>query len=95
MGSSGFEELKRYTRSGTDFGREIVAVLNERIQLEQMYSKSLRRLGQRISKASCLIITSPLSSSWNAVGLEMEKEAEIHRLLSHYLLYEYEIIQRR
>jgi len=79
MGINGFEEMKRYTRSGTDFGREIVAALSERIQLEQMYSKSLRRLGQKISKASCLIISSPLSSAWNTVGLEMEKEADIHK----------------
>jgi len=79
MGINGFEEMKRYTRSGTDFGREIVAALSERIQLEQMYSKSLRKLGQKISKASCLIISSPLSSAWNTVGLEMEKEADIHK----------------
>ena len=57
-----------------------------RIQLEQMYSKSLRRLGQKISKASCLIISSPLSSAWNTVGLEMEKEADIHKFAT-ILLY--------
>ena len=44
-----------------------------------MYSKNLRRLGQRISKASCLIVPSPLSNAWNSVGLEMEKEADIHK----------------
>ena len=30
QGINGFEEMKRYTRSGTDFGREIVAALSER-----------------------------------------------------------------
>lgn len=86
MGVNGFEDLKRYTRAGTDFGREIVSVLNERIQLEQMYSKNLRRLGQRISKASCLIVPSPLSNAWNSVGLEMEKEADIHKEFGSDLL---------
>ena len=52
-----------------------------------MYSKSLRRLGQKISKASCLIISSPLSSAWNTVGLEMEKEADIHKFVTYFALF--------
>nr|CAB3264409.1 nostrin [Phallusia mammillata] len=79
MGNAGFEELKRFTRQGTDFGREIVNVLNERATLEQYYAKGLRRLGQRINKATCGILSSPLSNAWKTVGVEMEKESEVHR----------------
>uniref|UniRef100_H2YSV6 F-BAR domain-containing protein n=1 Tax=Ciona savignyi TaxID=51511 RepID=H2YSV6_CIOSA len=79
MGNTGFEEMKRYTRQGTEFCREIVNILNERAILEQNHAKSLRRLGQRMSKASCSVPASPSSSSWKTVGVEMEKEAEVHR----------------
>ena len=44
-----------------------------------MYAKNLRRLGQRIAKATCGILGSPLSNAWKTVGLEMEKESEAHR----------------
>nr|XP_026690621.1 nostrin [Ciona intestinalis]XP_026690622.1 nostrin [Ciona intestinalis]XP_026690623.1 nostrin [Ciona intestinalis] len=79
MGTVGFEEIKRYTRQGTEFCREIVNILNERAMLEQNYAKSLRRLGQRMSKAACSVLGSPMSSSWKTVGVETEKEAELHR----------------
>ena len=49
-----------------------------RALVEQNYAKSLRRLGQRVSKATSLILVSPLSNAWQTVGVEMEKEAQLH-----------------
>ncbi|CAK8672395.1 unnamed protein product [Clavelina lepadiformis] len=86
MGNVGFEELKRYSRQGTEFGREIVNILNERAQLEQYYAKGLRRLGQRISKATSLLLGSGLTNAWKTVGVEMEKEAELHNETGQFLI---------
>ena len=44
-----------------------------------MYYKNLRKPEKQILKASCLIVPSPLSNVQNTVGLEMEKEADIHK----------------
>ena len=49
-----------------------------RAAVEQNYAKALRRLGQRVSKATSLILVSPVSNAWKTVGVEMEKEAELH-----------------
>jgi len=61
-------------------------VCHSRAQLEQNYAKGLRRLGQRLSRATSVVPGSPLSNAWKTVGVEMEKEAELHRLFGYYLL---------
>ena len=86
MGHVGFDQLHHFNRQSTEFGRELVNILNERAQVEQNYAKSLRRLGQHIVKATSLLLVSPLGNAWKNVGVEMEKEAEIHCDLANLLL---------
>ena len=54
--------------------------------MEQNYAKSLRRLGQRVSKATSSILVSPLSNAWKTVGVEMEKEGELHRFYMFFIV---------
>ncbi|XP_028162985.1 nostrin isoform X2 [Ostrinia furnacalis] len=75
---NGFDELRRYVKQGSDFSKELAAILQERVEAENYYSKCLAKLGTKLSKA-CKESVGSCAEAWKHVALEMEKRAEIHR----------------
>jgi len=49
-GPNGWEELKKVIKGGTDFCKELSSLLQERVEVEQTYAKSLQKVSSRLSK---------------------------------------------
>jgi len=49
-GPNGWEELKKVIKGGTDFCKELSSVLQERVEVEQSYAKSLQKVSSRLAK---------------------------------------------
>uniref|UniRef100_A0A1A9W8N0 SH3 domain-containing protein n=1 Tax=Glossina brevipalpis TaxID=37001 RepID=A0A1A9W8N0_9MUSC len=80
-GQNGFEELRRYIKQGGDFGKELVLILQERIDSELLYSKSLSKMANKLNKA-CRELPGSVAEAWRGVATEMESRSDIHRQLS-------------
>lgn len=87
QGQNGFEELRRYVKQGGDFGKDLVTILQERIDAEQLYSKSLSKMASKLNKA-CREIPGSIADAWRGVATEMESRSEVHRLFSNSLTEE-------
>ncbi|XP_065362754.1 uncharacterized protein Nost isoform X6 [Calliphora vicina] len=87
MGQNGFEELRRYIKQGGDFGKELIIILQERIDSELMYSKSLSKMANKLNKA-CRELPGTIAEAWRGVATEMETRSDIHRQLSASLAEE-------
>ncbi|CAB3259075.1 unnamed protein product [Arctia plantaginis] len=81
---NGFDELRRYVKQGSDFSKELAAILQERIEAEIYYSKCLAKLGTKLTKA-CKESVGSCAEAWKHVAMEMEKRSEIHRNYSSAL----------
>ncbi|XP_014366599.2 nostrin isoform X1 [Papilio machaon] len=75
---NGFDELRRYVKQGSDFSKELAAILQERVEAENYYSKCLAKLGTKLTKA-CKESVGSCAEAWKHVAIEMEKRSEIHR----------------
>ncbi|CAK1588321.1 unnamed protein product [Parnassius mnemosyne] len=84
---NGFDELRRYVKQGSDFSKELAAILQERVEAENYYSKCLAKLGTKLSKA-CKESVGSCADAWKHVAIEMEKRSEIHRNYSSALAEE-------
>ncbi|KAM3968529.1 nostrin [Aphomia sociella] len=84
---NGFDELRRYVKQGSDFSKELAAILQERVEAENYYSKCLAKLGTKLSKA-CKESVGSCAEAWKHVAIEMEKRSEIHRNYSNSLTEE-------
>jgi len=49
-GPNGWEELKKVIKGGTDFCKELSSLLQERVEVEQTYAKSLQKVSSRLTK---------------------------------------------
>ncbi|XP_055840774.1 uncharacterized protein LOC129908359 isoform X2 [Episyrphus balteatus] len=87
QGQNGFEELRRYIKQGGDFGKELILILQERVESEQLYSKSLSKMATKLNKA-CRELPGSIADAWRGVATEMESRSEIHRQLSSSLVEE-------
>ncbi|XP_017477713.1 PREDICTED: LOW QUALITY PROTEIN: uncharacterized protein LOC108367574 [Rhagoletis zephyria] len=80
-GQNGFEELRRYVKQGGDFGKELIIILQERVESETLYSKSLSKMANKLNKA-CRELPGSIADAWRGVATEMENRSDIHRQLS-------------
>ncbi|XP_054727150.1 uncharacterized protein LOC129236891 isoform X1 [Anastrepha obliqua] len=80
-GQNGFEELRRYVKQGGDFGKELIMILQERVECETLYSKSLSKMANKLNKA-CRELPGSIADAWRGVATEMENRSDIHRQLS-------------
>lgn len=88
-GYDGFEELRKYIKHGSEFSKEVAAVLQERAELESNYAKNLNKLAAKLLKAMTVnTCIGSLMDGWKAVGIAMELEAELHKNLGAGLLDE-------
>lgn len=86
-GQNGFEELRRYIKQGGDFGKDLAAILQERVDSEQLYAKSLSKMATKLNKA-CREIPGTIADAWRGVANEMETRSEVHRQFSNSLIEE-------
>lgn len=83
-GQNGFEEIRRFVKQGGDFGKDLIAILQERTEIEQIYAKSLSKIANKLNKA-CRDLPGTIADSWRAVSTEIESRGEIHRQFSNSL----------
>ncbi|XP_065089703.1 uncharacterized protein Nost [Ochlerotatus camptorhynchus] len=83
-GQNGFEEIRRFVKQGGDFGKDLIAILQERTEIEQIYAKSLSKIASKLNKA-CRDLPGTIAESWRAVSTEIESRGEIHRQFSNSL----------
>ncbi|CAG0884675.1 unnamed protein product [Cyprideis torosa] len=77
-----FDELRRHVKRGNEFGKELAMIMNERAELESLYAKSLSKLSSKLLKAARDGPSGTTSTAWQAVGADMEAQAELHRSFS-------------
>ncbi|XP_058464995.1 uncharacterized protein LOC131438766 [Malaya genurostris] len=83
-GQNGFEEIRRFVKQGGDFGKDLITILQERMEIEQIYAKSLSKIANKLNKA-CRDLPGTIADSWRAVSTEIESRGEIHRQFSNSL----------
>ncbi|XP_038107797.1 uncharacterized protein LOC6036718 isoform X1 [Culex quinquefasciatus] len=83
-GQNGFEEIRRFVKQGGDFGKDLIAILQERTEIEQIYAKSLSKIANKLNKA-CRDLPGTIAESWRAVSTEIESRGEVHRQFSNSL----------
>ncbi|XP_055528809.1 uncharacterized protein LOC129720926 [Wyeomyia smithii] len=83
-GQNGFEEIRRFVKQGGDFGKDLIAILQERMETEQIYAKSLSKIANKLNKA-CRDLPGTIADSWRAVSTEIESRGEVHRTFSNSL----------
>lgn len=74
-------------KQGGDFGKDLAAILQERLEAEHVYSKSLSKMASKLNK-TCREIPGSLAEAWRAVATEMESRSEVHRQFSKSLTEE-------
>ncbi|XP_047739333.1 nostrin [Hyalella azteca] len=87
-GHNGFDELRRYIKGGGEFCKELAVILQERAELESAYAKGLHKLAGKLLKASRDSLGS-VHQAWQAVGQELDNEAEVHRNVHEWRTAEY------
>ncbi|XP_025096721.1 nostrin-like [Pomacea canaliculata] len=78
QGYEGFEDLRKFIKHGSEFSKDVGAILHERAELESTYAKGLNKLAAKLLKA-VTVSTGSLADGWKAVGVAMEQEAELHK----------------
>lgn len=73
--------MRRYVKQGGDFGKDLSVILQERIEAEQNYAKSLSKMASKLNKA-CRDIPGTIADAWRSVSTEMESRSEVHRQFS-------------
>lgn len=84
-GLTGFEELKKYIRQGSDLCKDVAAIVQERAELDREYSKGLSKVAHKLLKATQNSVGT-LSDGWKAVANSIEVEADLHKNLSNSLI---------
>ncbi|XP_066964589.1 uncharacterized protein Nost isoform X3 [Macrobrachium rosenbergii] len=80
-GHNGFDELRRYIKSGGEFCKELAAIMNERAELEANYAKGLQKLSGKLLKASKENMGT-INHAWQMVGVELEQEGDLHKSIA-------------
>ena len=80
-GHIGFEDLKNFIKEGSDFAKQIVEIIQERSELEAVYSKGVSKLATKLFKAS-KENTGTVSNAWHFVANDFEQTAEIHKAVA-------------
>jgi hypothetical protein len=77
-GNTGFEDLKNFIKDGSDFAKDIWAILEERAELDAAYSKGVSKLATKLFKASKENVGT-VSNAWHFVANDFEQTAEVHK----------------
>uniref|UniRef100_A0A3B4AQY9 Osteoclast-stimulating factor 1 n=1 Tax=Periophthalmus magnuspinnatus TaxID=409849 RepID=A0A3B4AQY9_9GOBI len=74
-----YQDVKRFSKSGEYFCKELTAVFHQRSELELTYSKGLQKLAGKLIRASKEMTNNSTYSAWCHVSDEMYSRADAHR----------------
>ncbi|XP_072903579.1 nostrin isoform X1 [Hemitrygon akajei] len=77
-----YQHIKTFAKRGDNYCKDLVYVLQQRIELEKMYAKGLNRLANKVTKASKDIIKNSIFKGWNCIAQEMAYTADLHTTLA-------------
>ncbi|XP_071330099.1 nostrin [Trachinotus anak] len=78
-----YQNVKRFSKSGEYFCKELMAVFQQRAELELTYAKGLRKLAGKLIRASKGMSNNSTYSAWCHVSDEMYSRADAHRYLGN------------
>ncbi|KAJ0005729.1 hypothetical protein NQD34_015623 [Periophthalmus magnuspinnatus] len=78
-----YQDVKRFSKSGEYFCKELTAVFHQRSELELTYSKGLQKLAGKLIRASKEMTNNSTYSAWCHVSDEMYSRADAHRSLGN------------
>ncbi|XP_055360959.1 nostrin isoform X2 [Betta splendens] len=76
-----YQNLKRFSKTGENFCKELITVFQQRAELELNYAKGLQKLATRLIRASKGMSNNSTYSAWCHVSDEMYSRADAHRSL--------------
>ncbi|VVC41607.1 Hypothetical protein CINCED_3A006964 [Cinara cedri] len=84
MGHTRYHELRKFVKKGNDFCKELSGILQERIELEVNYAKTMSKLSAKLTKVAKKGIGS-IQNAWLSIGKEMEADSQAHRCIANSL----------
>uniref|UniRef100_A0A668AU18 Osteoclast-stimulating factor 1 n=1 Tax=Myripristis murdjan TaxID=586833 RepID=A0A668AU18_9TELE len=78
-----YQNVKRYSKNGEYFCKELMTVFQQRAELELTYSKGLQKLAGKLIKASKGMTNNSTYIAWCHVSDEMYSTADTHRALGN------------
>ncbi|CAJ1079338.1 nostrin [Xyrichtys novacula] len=78
-----YQNVKRFSKTGEYFCKELMMVFQQRAELELTYSKGLRKLAGKLIRASKEMSKNSTYSAWCHVSDEMYSRADAHRSLGN------------
>ncbi|XP_041940180.1 nostrin [Alosa sapidissima] len=81
-----YQDLKRFSKNGEYFCKELMTVFQQRSELEINYAKGMQKLAGKLIRASKeMSSNSTTYHAWSQVSNEMFSTADIHRTLGNAL----------
>uniref|UniRef100_A0A3Q1EGW0 Osteoclast-stimulating factor 1 n=1 Tax=Acanthochromis polyacanthus TaxID=80966 RepID=A0A3Q1EGW0_9TELE len=78
-----YQNVKRYSKNGEHFCKELMTVFQQRAELELTYAKGLQKLAGKLIRASKGMSNNSTYSAWCHVSDEMYSRADAHRSLGN------------
>ncbi|XP_068185364.1 nostrin [Antennarius striatus] len=78
-----YQDVKQLSKSGEYFCKELMAVFQQRAEMELTYSKGLQKLAGKLIRASKGMPSNSTYSAWCHVSDEMYSRADAHRSLGN------------
>ncbi|XP_067300633.1 nostrin [Pseudorasbora parva] len=80
-----YQDLKRISKNGEYFCKELLAVFHQRSELEINYSKGLQKIAGKLLKVSKEMSENSTYHAWSFISDEMYASADAHRILGNAL----------
>ncbi|GAA6231216.1 nostrin isoform X2 [Lates japonicus] len=78
-----YQNMKRFSKTGEYFCKELMSVFQQRAELELTYAKGLQKLAGKLIRASKGMSNNSTYSAWCHVSDEMYSRADAHRSLGN------------
>ncbi|KAJ8282356.1 hypothetical protein COCON_G00048750 [Conger conger] len=78
-----YQDLKKFSKNGEHFCKELMIVFQQRAELETSYAKGLQKLAGKLIKALGSMGRNSTYNAWSQVSDEMFSMADIHRALGN------------
>ncbi|XP_051937524.1 nostrin [Hippocampus zosterae] len=78
-----YQNVKRVSKDGEYFCKELMGVLQQRSELDHTYAKGLQKLAGKLMRASKGMTNNSVYSAWCQVSDEMYSRADAHRSLGN------------
>ncbi|XP_051566872.1 nostrin isoform X1 [Myxocyprinus asiaticus] len=80
-----YQDLKRLSKNGEYFCKELLAVFQQRSELETNYSKGLQKIAGKLLKVTKEMSDNSTYRVWSFISDEMYASADAHRILGNAL----------